>query len=411
MESYLFHIIVFALIASTVWDIFLNWLNLRHTAIVPPAPLTSIYEAQGYAKSVRYLRADTNLSFLSNTFNLALLLGLLFSGAFVSLDTYLHSYIQHPVLHALSFFLIIGTLNELIFLPFCYYKTFHIEQAFGFNTMSLMQFFQNKIKAYVLMMLIAFLIGYILLYIVLMIGPNFWYYSWAIIMGFIFFTQWAYLRFILPLFNRLSPLKDGSLRQAIEDYVTKLDFDVAEILVVNGSAQSTKANAFFMGLGKRKRIVLYDTLLETLKEQEIVAVVAHELGHYKKRHVEWGLFKAFLRTGLMQFLLATAIFSPALSTSLGSPAMSLPLNILGFFFLYQLLSLLLDGIEYAIMRRQELEADAYAAQTYCPKKLASSLKKLAVHNLTNLSPHPLFVAFNHNHPPLLKRLEALSKLK
>ena len=240
-------------------------------------------------------------------------------------------------------------------------------------------------------------------------GQNFWIYFWVVISAFTLFMNMFYTSLILPLFNKLTPLEDGDLKQAIESYSKKVSFPLDNIFVIDGSKRSAKSNAFFSGIGKKKKIVLYDTLIENHSKEELVAVLAHEVGHFKKKHIITGYLVSMLQTGITLFIMSLIIFNPEVSKAMGGEQLGIHLNLLAFGILYSPISHFIGIFMNVLSRKNEFEADAYARDTYNGAFLQQALKKLSVDNLSNLFPHPAYVFINYSHPPLLKRLAAMEK--
>ena len=297
--------------------------------------------------------------------------------------------------------------NGFISLPFSIFGTFVIEEKYGFNKTSPITFVIDKIKGIFLGGIIGTLILWSIIYIFENYADHFWYLAWAVIFVFMLFMNMFYVDLILPMFNKLKPLQQGELRTAIEDYSKNVGFSLKNIYVIDGSKRSTKSNAFFSGIGPKKTIVLYDTLIENHKTEELVAVLAHEVGHYKKKHTLQGLFFAAIQIGLTLFILNLFITEPKISFALGAETPTFHLGLVAFSVLYSPISEIMGIISSIISRKNEFEADAYAKETYDGEALGTALKKLSVDNLSNLYPHPVYVFVHYSHPPVLKRLEAL----
>lgn len=409
MNSTIFNIIIAILVFDFVTDIILDRLNLSSWSRELPREAEGIYDPAQYKRSREYYIANYRFSLITSTLGFALMLGLLFFNGFAWLDAYVRQYTQHPVTMALMFFAILGLASDLLGTPFSLYRTFVIEEKFGFNRTTLKTFITDKLKGYV----IAALVGGGLLALIVWIwqntGPYFWLLVWGVITLFMIFIVMFYASWIVPLFNKLTPLPQGELRSAIEDYCRKVDFRLDDLYIMDGSKRSSKANAFFSGLGAKKRIVLYDTLVDKHTVSELVAVLAHEIGHYKKKHTLSGLVLGIFQTGIMLFIMSRFLDSPALAGALGAAQPSFHLNILAFGLLYSPLSQVLGIAMNALSRKNEYEADRYAAVTYGAAALQSALKKLSVDNLSNLKPHPVYVFVHYSHPPLLQRLDALER--
>jgi len=243
-----------------------------------------------------------------------------------------------------------------------------------------------------------------LIYLVETIGPDFWMWFATIACAFMLFMNMFYTSLILPLFNKLTPLPDGELKTAIEEFSRKINFPITNIFVIDGSKRSKKANAFFSGMGKKKKIVLYDTLIANHTTEELVAVLAHEVGHYKKKHIIWSYVLSVVQIVFMLFVLSLMVFNENLSLALGGSQLAVHLNLLAFTILFSPISAITGLLMNVYSRKNEFEADAYARKTYNGKALAEALKKLSVDNLSNLYPHPAYVFFHYSHPPLLQRL-------
>ncbi len=403
------YIICFILLFEYVLERYLDFLNKKNYSSQLPEELKGIYDEERYRKSQEYERANDKFSFYTSTFSLVLMLLLLFSGSFALLEKWAITKTHDLVWSSILFFGVLGLLADIIQTPFALYKLFVIEDNFGFNRITLKTFFMDKLKGYLLGGLIggSLLAMFVLFY--QMMGSSFWIYTWIAISAFTLIMVMFYASWILPLFNKLTPLPDGPLRKKIEAYCQQVSFKLDNLFVMDGSKRSAKANAFFSGLGAKKKIVLYDTLIEKHTEEELVAVLAHEVGHYKKKHTRLTLALSVLQTGVMLFLLSKFIDSPQLAQALGSEGKSFVLGLLAFGMLYSPVSMLLGIGMNLLSRKNEYEADNYAATTYAVEPMQSALKKLSVDNLSNLRPHPWYVFFYYSHPTLLQRLGALKK--
>ncbi|MGK7396037.1 MAG: M48 family metallopeptidase [Candidatus Cyclobacteriaceae bacterium M3_2C_046] len=387
----------------------LDFLNLKNQKPELPSELKDIYNEEKYKQSVAYHKTQTRFSFLTATFSFLLAFALLSSGFFGWLDEWLRLSLNQPVYLALAFFGLLFIASDIINTPFQVYSTFVIEEKFGFNKTTPKTFVLDKLKGYLLTAIVGGVILGALLYLIIYIGQDFWIYFWIVISLFILFINMFYTSLIVPLFNKLTPLEDGELKQAIEDYSRKVNFPLDNIFVIDGSKRSSKANAFFSGIGKKKKIVLYDTLINNHTTSELVAVLAHEVGHFKKKHIVSGFVLSIIQTGVMLFIMSLMIFSPALSQALGADQIGLHLNLLAFGILYAPISKITGILLNVISRKNEYEADAFATLSFDGSALQLALKKLSVNNLSNLLPHPWYVFFHYSHPPLLKRLKAIDK--
>ena len=385
----------------------LDWLNLRNNKAELPASAAGIYDEAQYAKSQRYHRVTARFSFITSVFSTLLILAILWLGGFGWLDSLLMKYVDNEIWLALAFFGSLFFASDIINIPFQLYATFVIEEKYGFNKTTLKTFFLDKLKGYLLGSILGGGILAILIYLVLSLGTGFWLVFWLTITVIMVVMNMFYTSLILPLFNTLTPLEGGSLREAIEAYSKSVNFPLTNIYVIDGSKRSSKANAFFSGLGKKKKVVLYDTLIEKHSDEELVAIFAHEVGHYKKKHIQQGLVLSVLQTGIMLFVLSLMIFNGQLSEALGATSMKIHLNLIAFGILYSPISMITGLFMNMISRKNEFEADRFAVSTADGTKLAQALKKLSADNLGNLLPHRAYVFVNYSHPPLLIRLAAI----
>lgn len=395
------------LIADSIFEFVLDLLNLKLLKPELPEACKDIYDPEKYALSQKYYKTNQKFSWISSGLSLLITLLMLWFGVFGWLDLFLRQYTNHPVLLALLFFGILSFGSAVLQIPFELYKIFVIEEKYGFNKMTPSVFIADKLKG----MLLGVIIGGILLSVLVLIytgtGSNFWWLAWLTVSIIMLFATMFYASWIIPMFNKLTPLPEGELRTAIEKYCRNAGFALNNIFVMNGSKRSSKANAFFSGLGKKKKIVLYDTLIEKHSTDELVAVLAHETGHYQLKHTRTGLLLGLLQTGLMFFFLSFFLGNKELSIALGSIDASFHLNILAFGILYTPVSHLLSIFMNVISRKHEFEADAFARKTSNAADLVTALKKLSVDNLSNLTPHPAYAFVHYSHPPLLERLKAL----
>ena len=404
-------IYLFILIGSFLLDRWLDLKNMRHAVPELPEELMDVYDDEAYRKSQLYKRANTRFSFISGTFSLLLMVAAIVFGIFGLLDRYLDQRVDSYYLVVLLFFGILGFVSDLLSTPFEVYDTFRIEERFGFNKTTPGTFILDKLKGWLLMIIIGGGILVLITWLYQVTGRYFWVLAWGAITLFSLFMNFFYSNLIVPLFNRQIPLEEGDLRDAIEAFADRVGYQLKNIYVIDGSRRSSKANAYFTGLGPKKRIVLYDTLINDLEKEEIVAVLAHEIGHYKKKHTLSGLFIGIVQTGIMLYLFSLFVAMPELSRALGGETASFHIGLIGFTILYSPLSLLLGLAVNSFSRRNEYQADAYAAEHHDAISLISGLKKLNRNSLSNLTSHPLYVFFHYSHPPLLQRIRALHKYR
>jgi STE24 endopeptidase len=407
MHNTIFYIILIIPFTGFIIERYLDYLNSLMWSDILPEKLKNICDSEEYRKTQLYQKDNNRLSFWSSSFNLIVILVMIIAGGFAVVDNLARTFSTNSVIIALIFFGIIGFASDIINIPFSYYDTFVIEKKYGFNTMSVRTFIVDHIKSWFLALLVGVPVLGLITWFYYKTGKNFWLYAWGLITLFSVFINFFYSELIVPLFNRQVPLPDGSLRTVIEAFSEKTGFRLKNIYIIDGSKRSTKANAYFSGFGPKKRVVLYDTLQKELSEEEIVAVLAHEIGHYKKKHVLYNLFLSVLVTGLMLFLLSVVVSSPSLSQALGSKNVSFHLGLIVFGILYSPLSLIIGLLTNWISRKNEFAADRFVRANFKPEILAAALKKLSVKNLSNMMPHPAYVFFHYSHPPLLARLEKL----
>lgn len=410
MQQSIFYLIIFIILFDFALERILDYLNSKRWSSEVPEELKGIYDAEKYQQSRNYDKVKTRFSTLVSTISLVVMLGILFMGGFGWLDEFVRQYTSHPITMALLFFGILGLLADILSIPFSLYSTFVIEEKFGFNKTSILTFITDKLKGW----LLAIILGGGLIALVVWIyentGEYFWILAWAVIGFFMIFMTMFYSNLIVPLFNKQAPLENGDLRSAIEAFASRVNFKLKNIFVMDGSKRSTKANAYFSGLGSKKRIVLFDTLIREHSTEELVGVLAHEVGHYKKKHTLTGTLLSLVQMGIMLYILSLFIGIPELSMSIGAETGSFHMGILAFGLLYGPISLVLGLIMNSISRKNEFSADRYAGENFQPEALKTALKKLSVNHLSNLTPHPAYVFFYYSHPPLLKRLEALDKI-
>lgn len=403
------YIIIGILVANYLWDQLLDYLNLKHQKEHPPEELKDICDQDTYQRTLSYLKIRTRFGFISATAGFVAMVILLFTGAFGLLDLWLRQFIENDIALALAFFGVLYLSADLLSIPLQWYNTFVLEERFGFNKTTARTFWVDKIKGYLLALVFGGLLIWLLLFLIQRLGPNFWFYFLVAVSGFSLFLNIFYTTLILPIFNKLTPLPDGELKSAIQDYTQSVAFPLSSIFVIDGSKRSSKSNAFFSGIGRKKKIVLYDTLMENHSSDELVSILAHEVGHYKKKHVIQGFVLSILQSAVMLFLLSLMVYNEALSQALGGQQVSIHLNLLAFGMLYTPVSKLIGIFLNIFSRKNEYEADAFAASTCDRSALASALKKLSMDNLSNLWPHRWYVFFHYSHPPLVQRLRALEK--
>ena len=412
-----FFIIISLVIFNYLFSNLLDYMNHRNWKDEIPNELKDFYDKEKYKKAKNYALSKNKISLFSSSLSFLLVISLIvFNGygiidQFVSINlskSFESLQISSNFIQSGVFFLILFILNSIISIPFSYYNTFVIEEKFGFNKTTKLTFFIDIIKS----TLLSFFIGGILLFLALYLYENlndgFWLWLWIGLSLLMILINMFYADLIVPIFNKLTPLDDGELRNKIEKYSKDVGYLLKNIYVIDGSKRSTKANAFFSGLGPRKTIALYDTLIEKHTENELVAVLAHEVGHFKKKHIFSGLIMSIIQIGIMSFFFELCLKLPEISIALGGLESSFHLGLVGFSIIFSPISILSGIIMNYNSRKNEFEADAYAKETFNGEDLSLALKKLSVDSLANIYPHPLYVFFHYSHPPLIQRLRALN---
>ncbi|MBA4054998.1 MAG: peptidase M48 [Marivirga sp.] len=403
-------IILSITVVSYTFDQILDYINLKSQRTDIPKDIEAFYEKEKYLRSLAYHRDLAKFSFITSAFSFALSMIMLLSGGFGWIDAWLRPYFDNQIFLALAFFGILMLASDILTIPFQWYSTFVIEERYGFNKTTVKTFITDKLKGYLLAAMVGGVMLSALIYLVQSIGPNFWIWFSVVAAVFVLFINMFYTSLILPMFNKLTPLPDGELKTAIENFSKKVNFPLDSIVIIDGSKRSKKANAFFSGIGKKKKIVLYDTLIDNHTTEELVAVLAHEVGHFKKKHIIWGYVLSILQIVFTLFVLSRMIYSENVSLALGGSQLAIHLNLLAFGILFSPISAVTGLFMNMYSRKNEYEADAYARDTFDGKALSNALKRLSVDSLSDLYPHPAYVFFHYSHPPLLKRLSALSGL-
>ena len=413
-----FFIIISLVIFNYLFSNLLDYINHRNWKDEIPNELKDFYDKEKYKKAKNYALSKNKISLFSSSLSFLLVISLIVFNGYGIIDQFVSSslsksfeslQISSNFIQSGVFFLILFILNSIISIPFSYYNTFVIEEKFGFNKTTKLTFFIDIIKS----TLLSFFIGGILLFLALYLYENlndgFWLWLWIGLSLLMILINMFYADLIVPIFNKLTPLDDGELRNKIEKYSRDVGYLLKNIYVIDGSKRSTKANAFFSGLGPRKTIALYDTLIEKHTENELVAVLAHEVGHFKKKHIFSGLIMSIIQIGIMSFFFELCLKLPEISIALGGSESSFHLGLVGFSIIFSPISILSGIIMNYNSRKNEFEADEYAKETFNGEDLSLALKKLSVDSLSNIYPHPLYVFFHYSHPPLIQRLRALNK--
>jgi len=405
----LFYIIIAIIVIDFIIDKILDTLNAKHFDDPVPPELNDVYDKEEYEKSQRYKKERYRFGIITSIFSVLLTLGFIIFDGFAWVDDIARNITDNAILVALIFFGIIMIGSDILTTPFSWYSTFVIEEKYGFNKTTKKTFFLDKIKGLLMMAILGGGILALIVWFYQFAGNDFWWYAWILVAVFSIFLNMFYAKLIVPLFNKQSPLEEGSLRTKIESYAESVGFTLDNIFIIDGSKRSTKANAYFSGFGKEKRITLYDTLVKDLEEEEIVAVLAHEVGHYKKNHIIVNLTASVLTTGFTLWLLSLFVGSPTLSQALGVEEPSFHIGLIAFGILYSPISEITGLLMNYLSRKFEYQADNYAKNTYGSEPLISSLKKLTKNSLSNLTPHKAYVFIHYSHPTLLQRFRNLKR--
>ncbi|MEJ1223375.1 M48 family metallopeptidase [Sediminicola sp. 1XM1-17] len=406
-SSILFYIIIGILSAQFILETILDYLNSKRYQDPVPQELNDVFDSKEYEKSQRYKKTNYQFGLVTSTFTFILTLGFLTFGGFEWIDSMARNISDNPIVVALLFFGIIMIGSDLLSTPFSYYQTFVIEEKFGFNKSTKKLFFLDKLKGWLMTIILGGGILALVIWFFQWAGSNFWIYTWAVVALFSVFMNMFYSKLIVPMFNKQTPLEEGSLKQKLETYAKNVGFELKNIFVIDGSKRSTKANAYFSGFGKQKRVTLYDTLINDLEEDEIVAVLAHEVGHYKRKHIIFNLLASLVLTGITLFILSIFINNPQVSLAIGVSQPSFHAALIGFGILYSPISEITGLVMNFLSRKFEYEADDFAKDTFAAMPLVSSLKKLSKNSLSNLTPHPAYVFMHYSHPPLIARIRNL----
>ena len=403
--------VLFIFIGLTIFNFLfttvLEYLNDKNWKESIPKDLEGFYDSNKYQKAKNYKIERGKISLLNSSISFVITLLMLFFFGFGLISEYAVSFSDSSIIQSCIFFMIFHLLTTFLGIPFSYYSTFFIEEKYGFNKTTLKIFIVDKIKGLFISSLFIIVLTSLAVVSIEYFSTGFWIWLWIGLSLFMVFLNMFYADLIVPIFNKLTPLENGELRSKIESYSKKVGYSLKNIFVIDGSKRSTKANAFFSGLGPRKTIALYDTLIEKHTDEELVSVLAHEVGHFKKKHILVSMFLTILQLGIMCYLFELCMNMEVIASSLGSSKMNFHIGIIAFSFLYSPIGLITGVLMNILSRKNEYEADKFAKDTYNGNFLELALKKLSVDSLSNLYPHPLYVFVHYSHPPLLKRLARL----
>ncbi len=405
----LFYLIIAIIVIKFLFDTFLDFLNSRHYDDPIPKELDGIYNDEEYEKSQRYKKTNYKFSMLASGFSIVLTILFFMFDGFAYVDSIARNFSDNSIIIGLIFFGIILFASDIINTPFSYYQTFVIEEKFGFNKTTKSTFVLDKIKGWLMLAIIGGGLLALIMWFYELTTNDFWIYAWAAIGVFTVFINMFYSKIIVPIFNKQTKLEDGELKDSIEKFAKKVGFGIKNIFVIDGSKRSTKANAYFSGFGKQKRITLYDTLINDLEKEEIVAVLAHEVGHYKKKHTIYNMILSVLLTGFTFYILSLLVGNITLSQALGVETASFHIGLIAFGILYSPISEITSFFMNILSRKFEYQADNFARDNFSADHLISSLKKLSKNSLSNLTPDDFYVKFHYSHPTLLQRIINMKK--
>ena len=386
----------------------LEYINDKNWKNDIPSELEDFYNKEKYLQAKEYKKLRGKVSLISSIISTSLTLLILLTGIYGYVSDYIYEIYSSSFIHSAIFFLFFYFINMIISIPVSFYSTFVIEEKFGFNKTTKKTFFTDILKGILMTLIIGGLLLGAALFIYDFFSDGFWIWLWLGLSLFTIFMSMFYTTLIVPIFNKLSPLENGTLKEKIHNYSKEIGYSLKNIFIIDGSKRSSKANAYFSGLGPKKTIALFDTLVEKHTEEELVAVLAHEVGHYKKNHIKQGMIISVIQIGLMCYLFEICTKLPEITTALGAEVGAFHLGLIGFSLLFSPIGLILGVFGNIISRKNEFEADNYAKKTYDGESLKLALKKLSVDSLSNLHPHPLYVFIHYSHPPLLERLKALN---
>jgi STE24 endopeptidase len=404
----LLNTLVLIVIATYLVGVVIDYLNQKNSNATLDPLIADLYDPDERSRSVNYSAENSKLSFYSSSFSTAIMILALGLGWFAQLDNWIRNYFSNGIQISLIFIAILSVISWLISVPFNLYGLFKIESKYGFNKVTPKTYIEDTLKGLALTVLIAGPLLTLILWLYQVLKNNFWIWSWVAVVIFSTIMFMFSTTLILPLFNKLKPLESGDLRDEIEKYCATQGYSLGRLFVMDGSKRSTKANAFFSGLGKSKTIVLFDTLIEKLSTKEVLAVLAHEIGHYKLKHTLSMYVFSNLQTLGIFALLGWLLQFGELSTALGATQSSFHLSAIAFFILITPLSLILGLITNSWSRYCEYQADTFSKETYDSKSMQSALRKISTDSLANLTPHPIYVAFNYSHPTLIQRIKNIS---
>lgn len=411
MMNIYFYVILITLLIGFILDLVADYLNLKKLGEPLPESFKDVYSPERYLQSQEYTKVRTKFGFITSTLSLIVMLFFWFSGGFNYLDIIISQYSDSLIIRGVLYIGVLAFAGFILSLPFSIYSIFVIEEKFGFNKTTPRTFVLDLIKSLLLSLVLGAPILALILYIIDSTGEYAWLYGWGAVTLFSFIIQYITPTYIMPIFNKFKPLENGDLRNAILQYAEKVNFPLKNVFIIDGSRRSTKANAFFTGFGKNKRIALYDTLMEKHSIDEIITIIAHEVGHFKKKHILLGSAIGFVHTGIIFFLLSLFLSQKELYDAFFMQTQPIYAGLIFFGMLYSPVESLLSIALNLLSRKNEYEADEFAVKTTQDKEsMIKTLKNLSETNLSNLTPHPFYVFLNYSHPTVLQRIERIKKI-
>ncbi len=407
--DFLLYLVLAFLVLDFFVDLFFEILNFNHRLKPLPDKIQSLFSIETNQKQLNYQKDNFRFGIITGSVSSILIIFVVAFKILPQFDYFLRLHIVDEYALTFAFFGVLFFLSFIFSIPLDWYQTFVIEEKYGFNKTSYKLFFMDKLKSLILTILLGGLLLFVLLWFYFQTLQLFWLFAWVFMSLFSVFISLFYSNLIVPLFNKQKPIEEGSLKDEILAFCKKVDFKLKDVYVIDSSKRSTKTNAYFTGFGPKKRIVLYDGMIEKFSKDEIVAVLAHEIGHYKHRHTLWGLITSLISSGISLFLLGLLMNHPVLSKLLGNDFSSFHMSILAFALLYSPVDLIITPLSSILSRRHEFQADAFAARYGYANALKLALVRLTGDNLSNLNPHPFYVWFHYSHPPVIARIERLER--
>ena len=404
-------IILIILMGEYFFNLTVEILNLKHLKTTLPNEFNCLYDSDKYKKSQEYLKETTRFGLFTDTLMTFLTISFILAGGFNIIDRISRDFGFGEIITGLIFVAMIMLFMQIINLPLSAYSTFTIEEKYGFNKTTVKTFILDILKGWLLTAVLGGILFSVILWFFGKTGEFAWLYCWTAVTVFQIFVMFIAPVVIMPLFNKFTPIEECELKTTLENYAAKENFKMKGIFTMDGSKRSTKSNAFFTGFGKFRRIVLFDTLIEKHSTDELVSILAHEIGHYKKKHILTHLLTSITTNGIMFYILSFFLDNPGLFEAFKMDHISIYAGLLFFGFLYAPIEMITSIFSSIISRKNEYQADEYSVQTYNkPEAMILALKKLSVDNLSNLTPHPLKVFLSYSHPPVLERIKAIREL-